>query len=156
MRVVQGGLDNPRVVELVDIHVTRARTETARGSAHSLESTGLEAADITFWSVWEGEEAAAIGALRMIGPHLAEVKSMHTAERFRGRGVASVLLRHIIAEARSRGVTRLSLETGAWDYFLPSHALYARHSFVPCEPFGAYRDDPNSRFFTLELEGPAG
>jgi putative acetyltransferase len=64
------------------------------------------------------------------------------------------MLRHIIAAARSRGMTRLSLETGSWPYFAPAHALYARHGFVECDPFGAYRPDPNSVFMTLEL--PAG
>ena len=76
---------------------------------------------------------------------------MHTAAALRGRGVASAMLRHIIGEARSRGMTRLSLETGSWLYFAPARALYARHGFVECGPFGEYREDPNSVFMTLEL-----
>lgn len=151
LRVVQGGLDDPRVVALIDAHVTRARAETARGSAHSLEAHGLDAPDITFWSAWIGDAAVGVGALRVLCADLGEVKSMHTAEACRGRGVASALLRTIIDAARGRGLARLSLETGAWDYFLPSHALYRRHGFEPCPPFAGYHDDPNSRFFTLAL-----
>ena len=56
-----------------------------------------------------------------------------------------------MAEAGARGYRRLSLETGAQTGFLPAHALYLRHGFVPCGPFGDYRDDPNSRFFTLQI-----
>ena len=37
---------------------------------------------------------------------------MRTASTAFGRGVGSKMLTHIIAEAKSRGMTRLSLETG--------------------------------------------
>ena len=74
---------------------------------------------------------------------------MHVAEAARGRGIGGAMLRHIIAEAAARGMSRLSLETGAWPYFAPARALYARHRFVECPPFGDYRQDPNSVFMTL-------
>jgi putative acetyltransferase len=48
-------------------------------------------------------------------------------------------------------MSRLSLETGSWAYFAPARALYARHGFVECAPYGAYKLDPNSVFMTLEL-----
>ena len=82
---------------------------------------------------------------------------MHTAEAARGRGVGSAILRQIMAAARRRGMSRLSLETGSWAYFAPARGLYARHGFVECPPFGDYRPDPNSVFMTLVLgaESPA-
>jgi len=61
------------------------------------------------------------------------------------------MLRHIIDVASISGMTRLSLETGSWDYFKPALALYRRHGFVECAPFDAYRPDPNSIFFTRDL-----
>jgi putative acetyltransferase len=64
MRIVEGGLDDPRVVALLDTHVIRARAETARGSAHALDLTGLRAPDVTFWSAWEGDAVVGVGALR--------------------------------------------------------------------------------------------
>ena len=155
VRIEKGGLDDPRVQALILAHTTRARAETARGSAHSLDTSNLRAPDITFLTAWRGEAPVAIGALRMLIPELAEVKSMFTADSERGQGVASAMLRLITNIARAKGVRRLSLETGAWDYFLPAHALYSRHGFAPCEPFGDYDDDPNSRFFTLALEADA-
>jgi putative acetyltransferase len=63
------------------------------------------------------------------------------------------MLRHIIASARKDGISRLSLETGSWEYFRPARALYAAHGFVECPPFGAYVPDPNSSFMTLDLRG---
>ena len=151
LRIVDGGLDDPRVVALLQLHLTRARAETARGSAHALDLTALRAPEVSFWSVWESDELLAVGALKQLSAEHGEVKSMHTAEAARGRGVGSALVRHIMAEARTRGMRRLSLETGSWPYFLPARALYARHGFVECGPFGDYRDDPNSVFMTIEL-----
>ncbi len=151
MRIVEGGLDDPRVVELLHLHVTRARAETAPGSAHALDLSGLRASDVTFWSAWDGETLVGVGALRELSADHGEIKSMHTAEALRGRGVGTAILRHIIEAARARGMSRLSLETGTWAYFAPARALYARHGFVECEPFGDYRADPNSVFMTLAL-----
>ena len=155
MRIVEGGLDDPRVVALLNAHVARARAETARGSAHALDLSGLRAADVTFWSAWEGDELAGVGALKTLTPEHGEVKSMHTAESMRRRGVGGAILRHIVAAARARGMSRLSLETGSWPYFAPARALYARHGFVECAPFGDYRKDPNSVFMTLEITASA-
>ena len=92
-----------------------------------------------------------VGALKRLSAEHGEIKSMHTAEPARGQGVGSAMLRHIMAAARARGMTRLSLETGSWPYFVPARALYTRHGFVECGPFGDYREDPNSVFMTLEL-----
>lgn len=151
MHIVEGGLDDPRVEELLNRHVTRARAETARGSAHALDLSGLRAPDITFWSAWDGDSVVGVGALRQLTPEHGEVKSMHTAEGARRTGVGAAILGHIIASARARGMSRLSLETGSWPYFAPARAFYARHGFVDCPPFGEYKPDPNSVFMTLEL-----
>jgi putative acetyltransferase len=151
MRIVEGGLDDPRVIELLRFHLARAAAETAPGSAHALDLSGLRAPEVTFWSAWEDEVLAGVGALKQLGADHGEVKSMHTAEAMRRRGVGAALLGHIIASARGRGLARLSLETGSWPYFAPARALYAHHGFVECAPFGEYRPDRNSVFMTLTL-----
>ena len=155
MYIADGGLDDPRVVELLRAHLTRAAAETAPGSAHALDLSGLRAPDVTFWSAWEGrarDTLLGVGAVKALSADHGEVKSMHTAEAARRRGVGSALLGHIIAAARARGMSRLSLETGSWPYFAPARALYARHGFVECPPFGDYRRDRNSVFMTLALD----
>jgi putative acetyltransferase len=151
LHILEGGLDDPRVVALLQTHIGRARAQTARGSAHALDLEALRAPDVTFWSAWEGDQVVGVGALRRLSPAHGEVKSMHTAESARGRGIGSALLRHIMAAARARGMARLSLETGSWPYFLAARALYARHGFVECGPFGEYREDPNSVFMTRAI-----
>lgn len=61
------------------------------------------------------------------------------------------MLRHIIEVARARGMSRLSLETGSSEYFLPARALYRTHGFRECAPFADYVLDPNSVFMSLEI-----
>ncbi len=151
----QGGLDDPRVADLVNIHVTTARAHTAAGSAHAFDIAALRSADVTFWTIWDGTAPVGVGALKRLSPDHGEIKSMHTAQAMRGKGVARAMLRHIIAVARQRGMSRLSLETGSWDFFQPAHALYRGHGFVECLPFGDYRPDPNSLFMTLQLHSTA-
>jgi putative acetyltransferase len=151
MRIVQGDFSDPRVIDLLHIHLTSARAETAPGSAHALDLTGLQSPDISFWTIWDDETLLGFGALKRLSADHGEVKSMHTAQPMRGRGVGSAMLRHIIATARARGMSRLSLETGSWEYFWPARALYKSHGFVECPPFADYVLDPNSVFMSLDL-----
>lgn len=154
MPVTPGDLDDPRVIDLLRIHLTGARAETAPGSAHALDLAGLRSPDISFWTILEGNALLAIGALRRLSADHGEVKSMHTALSARRKGAGGAMLRHIIASARKAGMSRLSLETGSWDYFRPARALYARHGFVECPPFADYVPDRNSVFMTIDLRGP--
>ena len=152
MKIVSGGLDDPRVQNLLEHHLRTARAQTAPGSAHALDLTDLKSVDVRFWSAWDGERLIGIGALKQLSPGHGEVKSMHTAEAQRRTGVGAAMLRHVVDTARGMGMTRLSLETGSWAYFNPARALYRKHGFVECAPFGEYIEDPNSVFMTLELD----
>lgn len=125
------------------------------GSVHTLAPARLRGADITVFSAWDGEAVLGCAALRELGPHHGEVKSMRTAAAHRRTGVASALLRHVLDEARRRGYGRVSLETGTAAAFAPAHRLYERFGFRTCAPFGEYRPDPHSRCMTQALAGPA-
>jgi putative acetyltransferase len=149
-----GDFGDPRVIELLQFHLNAARAQTAAGSAHALDLAGLQSPDITFWTMWDDETLLGVGALKRLSPDHAEIKSMHTAQFARRSGVGSAMLKHIISAARASGISRLSLETGSWDYFKPAQALYKRHGFVECAPFGDYVLDPNSVFMTLEIYEP--
>jgi GNAT superfamily N-acetyltransferase len=92
-----------------------------------------------------------LGALKTLAPDHGEIKSMHTAESARKTGVGSAMLNQLMAKAREAGMSRVSLETGSWDYFLPARAFYRRHGFAECGPFANYKPDPNSVFMTREL-----
>jgi len=151
MRIIPGDVRDPRVVDLLHIHLTSARAETAPGSAHALDLTGLQSPGISFWTIWDDETLLGVGALKRLSADHGEVKSMHIVQSSRRRGAGSAMLHHIVATARASGMLRLSLETGSWDYFLPARALYRSHGFVECPPFAEYVLDPNSVFMSLDL-----
>jgi putative acetyltransferase len=70
----------------------------------------------------------------------AEVKRMYVRPHARGSGVARAILSRLEAEARARGVPRLTLETG--DGLHAAIRLYERAGFVSCAAFGAYAAMP--------------
>jgi putative acetyltransferase len=150
-KIIEGDLADPRVIQLLQTHLTKCRAETAVGSAHALDLSGLKLPEVKFFTLWEGETLLGMGAVKIIEPKHCEVKSMHTVEACRGKGLASVLLKHLIQVAKDLGAERLSLETGSWEYFHPARELYRKHGFVECGPFGDYLSDPNSVFMTLNL-----
>ena len=156
LRLLQGDLSDPRVVDLLRLHLTSARAATAPGSAHALDLSALQSPDVTLWTIWDDETLLGAGALKRLSADHGEIKSMYTAQTSRRRGAGSAMLRHIIATARASGMSRLSLETGSWDYFVPARALYRRHGFVECPPFGDYVLDPNSVFMSLDLRESSG
>jgi putative acetyltransferase len=151
MQITLGDLTDPRVVDLLHYHLTNSQTHSGPGSSHALDLKGLQSSDITFWTAWDGEALVAIGALKRLSEDHGEVKSMRTVQAAQRKGAGSAMLRHIISVARSRGISRLSLETGSWDYFRPAVALYRKHGFIECRPFADYVPDPNSIFMTLDL-----
>jgi len=151
LHIIPANLADPRIVALLQIHTTRALAETARGSGHALDRTGLQRPDIQVFAGWKGDDLLVIGALKRLDATTGELKSMHTAEAARRTGAGRAMLTHLIATARAAGMTQIYLETGSWPYFKPAVAFYQAHGFVPCPPFGAYQPDPNSLFFTLDL-----
>ena len=112
---------------------------------------GLREPGVTFWSMREDGRLLGVGALKELARDHGEVKSMRTAPHELGRGVGSAMLAHIVAQARSRGYARLSLETGNTEPFAAALHLYQREGFTPCGPFGGYQRTPFTRFFTREL-----
>lgn len=147
----EGGLDDARVQDLLRLHVAGMLANSPAQSCHFLDLSGLQRADVTFWSAWEGEDVIGMGALKQLDAQHGEVKSMRTAPAHLGKGVGAAMLEHILAAARARGLARLNLETGTAPAFEPAHRLYARYGFLPCPPFGDYAEDPHSRFLTLTL-----
>ncbi|MCC7389278.1 MAG: GNAT family N-acetyltransferase [Phycisphaerales bacterium] len=145
----------PAVAALLRGHLAELAGLSPPESMHALDVSALCAPGITFWSLAASEdpesEVIGCGALLELDPTHGEIKSMRTAKAHLRRGVASTLLRCILDEARARGYSRLSLETGSQEAFAPARTLYTRFGFVPCGPFGRYREDPNSVFMSRVL-----
>lgn len=137
--------------DLLALHLRGMQTYSPPESVHALDLSGLSGPDITVWSVWRGPDIAAIGALRVHPDGVGELKSMRTHPDHLRQGVAAALLEHLIAEARARGLTRLSLETGSGDAFEPALTLYRRRGFTNGEAFGGYVASDFNQFLHLEL-----
>ncbi len=144
-------LRDPAVLALIGEHVDGMYATSPPESVHALDTDALRAADVTFWTAWEGAELLGCGALKELDTRHAEIKSMRTAAGHLRKGIAAAILEHMIAVARERGYERLSLETGSGGPFEPALRLYEKHGFEYCGPFADYRDDPFSRFMTRRV-----
>ncbi|GAB4469087.1 MAG: GNAT family N-acetyltransferase [Elainellaceae cyanobacterium] len=159
MQIREDDLTGDKIAVLLREHLDNMHEITPPGSVHALDLERLrfrdgslrESPDITFWSVWQGDELLGCGALKELDATSGEIKSMRTVQAHRRKGVAAKMLEHILAEARRRGYSQLYLETGALAEFAPARSLYARYGFEPCGPFADYADDPNSAFMTKAL-----
>lgn len=151
MKIIIDDLSSPEVIALLETHLQHMIAITPPGSVHALDLNALKNPDVRFWSVWEGASLLGCGALKKLDPHHAEIKSMRTAGAYQGKGIASYLLQFILDEAKRSNFQRVSLETGAFDAFMPARKLYEKFGFSYCGPFADYVQDSNSVFMTIEL-----
>lgn len=139
------------VARLLDEHLLDMFATSPADSVHALDHTALSGPDIRFWIAREGPALLGCAALKPVPHNAGEIKSMRTATAARGRGVASLLLTHLVDVARQAQLDGIYLETGTQEYFAPARRLYRRHGFIECPPFANYRPDPNSVFMHLAL-----
>lgn len=151
MRILIDDLSGSEIARFLEEHLADMRAVSPPESKHALDLAGLRRPEVTFWVVRDQAHLVGCGALLELSRDHGEIKSMRTAKHRRGQGIASMLLRHMIREAESRGYRRLSLETGSMPFFAPARGLYAKHGFHLCPPFAAYREDPNSVFMTRTI-----
>jgi putative acetyltransferase len=111
--ICEDDLSGDATLRLLALHLSGMHANSPPGSVYALDLSGLKAPGVTVWSVREGAELIAIGALKELGNGGGEVKSMRTHPDHLRRGVAALLLGHITKQAKARGLTRLSLETEA-------------------------------------------
>ncbi|MBN4056202.1 GNAT family N-acetyltransferase [Rhodothermus sp. AH-315-K08] len=148
-------LSGPEIAELLDAHFVHALEHSPAESIHAFGVDRLRVPEITFWTVWSDGVLSGCGALLELSATHGEIKSMHTSVSHRGRGVATLVLEHILSVAGTRSYDRLSLETGTMEAFAPARALYSRFGFTPCAPFGDHVINPNSVCMTRHLR-PSG
>jgi putative acetyltransferase len=144
----------PDVRQLLERHLTFAHAHTPPQDVHALDIDGLLDPSVAFFSYRAAGQLLAVGALKQLDRRHAELKSMHTAQAARGRGIGRAMLDHLIGVARDRGCDRVSLETGTMAAFAPARALYTSAGFTPCGPFGNYTESPSNSFMTLPIDNP--
>jgi putative acetyltransferase len=136
---------------LLTYHLEQMHLNSPPGGVFALDLSGLRAPGVTVWTAWRGGDIAGVGALKLLGDGAGELKSMRTHPGHLRQGVAAALLEHIIGQARGRGLTRLSLETGSGPAFEPALALYRRRGFVDGDAFADYERSDFNQFLHLEL-----
>jgi len=146
-----GDFGDERVKALLTRHLEGMHANSPPGHVFALDWTGLQKPEISFYALWEGEDLLGFGALKELDARAGEIKSMRTADAHLRRGVAETILDHIIAEARQRGYTRLSLETGSGPAFEPALKLYRKYGFIEGSSFGGYEKSPFNQFLHLDL-----
>ena len=150
--IVEDDLTGGAVAALLEMHLEEMHRISPPCKVHAMPIERLRQPDVTFFSAWDGDTLAAVGALKEIDPGKGELKSMRAAPDYRGKGAGEAILLHLIAEARARGYGWLGLETGRPAEYLPAQNLYRKHGFTPCEDFGDYQADDFSICMSRDLD----
>ena len=148
LKSIEGNFDNFEVNELLKKHFIELRAASPEGSAHVLDIPGLKVPSIKFWSLWKNEKLIGCGALKFLDNDHGEFKSIRVHNNFRKKGYGIQVINHLIYEAQKLNIKKLSIETGAGDFFIPARKLFDKCGFEICEPFAHYRKDINSIYLT--------
>ncbi|MFE7197481.1 GNAT family N-acetyltransferase [Microbacterium oxydans] len=142
---------SPALAEFLVAHHAELEHTAPAESRHALVFERLLAPGVRLFAAHLDGAPVATGALAAVEEGHEEIKSMRTDPALRGQGLGRAMLTFLLADAESRGIGRLSLETGSADFFIPARALYAAAGFRECGPFGGYALDPYSTFMTVTL-----
>ena len=152
IKSIEGNFDHPEVNELLKKHFVELRDASPEGSAHVLNISGLKVPSIKFWSLWENNELMGCGALKFLDADHGEFKSIRVHDNFRGKGNGIKVINHLIIEAKKLKIKKLSIETGAGNFFVPARKLFNNSGFKAWPPFAHYKKDVNSLYFTKHLD----
>ena len=151
LKSIEGNFDNPEVHELLLKHFVELRAASPEGSAHVLDIPGLKDKSIKFWSLWNKNMLMGCGALKFLEKEHGEFKSIRIHDNFRRMGNGISVINHLINEAKKLNIKKLSIETGAGDFFQPARKLFKRCGFEICVPFAHYKEDINSVYLTKNV-----
>ena len=152
IKSIEGNFDNPEVDKLLNKHFIELRAASPEGSAHVLDINGLKVKSIRFWSFWQKENLIGCGALKLLENDHGEFKSIRVHDNFRNKGNGIKIINHLIGEAKKLNINRISIETGAGEFFEPARKLFKKCKFEPCEPFAHYKKDINSMYLTKLID----
>lgn len=151
LTIREDDLTHPQTLALLTLHLSGMASSSPPGHSFALDVSGLKAPGVTLYGAWDGEALAGIGAIKDLGDGAAELKSMRTHPDHLRKGVGAAILEHIIGEAKTRGIDRLSLETGSGEAFEPALELYRRRGFLSGGAFSDYVASEFNQFMHLDL-----
>jgi len=144
-------LSDGKIIQLLDSHLQEMHKYSPTESIHALDPETLKDASLTFWAARNDNELLGCGALKQLPEGCGEIKSMKTHNAYLRMGIGRSILNEILKEAEKRCYSHVSLETGSHDAFKPAISMYTKQGFIECGPFGSYKEDPYSKFFTKAL-----
>tara|TARA_B110000444_G_C18461877_1_gene420628 strand:+ start:54 stop:521 length:468 start_codon:yes stop_codon:yes gene_type:complete len=149
LKSIENNFDDPKVNELLIKHFIELRSVSPAGSAHVLDIEGLKDPTIKFWSLWKNNELIGIGALKFLDKYHGEFKSIRVNDKFRGEGNGLKVIDHLIYEAKKLDIIKISVETGAGDFFINARKLFIKSGFKVSKPFSNYKEDINSVYMNM-------
>ena len=152
LKSIEGNFDNLEVNDLLIKHFVELRAASPEGSAHVLDIPGLKVPSIKFWSLWKDNDLIGCGALKFLNKEHGEFKSIRIHDNFRSKGYGVNVINCLITKAKRLKIKRISIETGAGDFFIPARKLFKKTGFEVCEPFAHYKEDINSVYLTMLIE----
>ncbi|MBD1148796.1 GNAT family N-acetyltransferase [Pelagibacterales bacterium SAG-MED30] len=152
LKSIEGNFDHPEVNKLLNDHFIELRDASPEGSTHVLDIHGLKVPSIKFWSLWKDYQLVGCGALKFLEKDHGEFKSIRVHNNFRKKGNGIKVINHLIDEAKKLKIKRLSVETGAGEFFNPAKKLFEQCGFKPCPPFAHYKEDINSLYLTKLID----
>ena len=132
MRIEIDDVSRPEVLALLEEHLRNMYELSPPDQVFAFDASKLRAPGVVFWTAWTHEVS------------------------LRRHGAGRALLNHILQVSRERGYRELFLETGRHPAFAPAQTLYRSVGFRECGPFGAYEENGNSVFMSLQLRGGDG
>ena len=136
---IEGNFEDNEVHKLLTKHFIELRAASPKGSTHVLDIPGLKVDSIKFWSLWENGKLVGCGALKILDIDHGEFKSIRVHDDFRKKGYGTKIIENLINKARGLNIKRLSIETGAGQFFKPARKLFEKCEFKPCKPFAHYK-----------------
>lgn len=118
-------------------------------SRHGYSVDKLLTENMAFFLTHYNGSPAGCGGIQLFGTEYGEIKRMYVRQQFRGLGLGRLMLEYLADYAQQQGVGLLRLETGIHQG--AAIGLYKRFGFESIAPFGAYKDDPLSRFYEMRL-----
>ncbi len=148
IRIVRTDSTNPDFIGLVkQLDAYLARQD---GEEHSFYNQFNQVAALRYVIVaYEGEKPVACGAIKPLTPAAMEVKRMYTLPDYRGRRIATQVLRALETWTKELGYRLCNLETGKRQP--EAIALYEKCGYKRIANYGQYIGVDNSVCFEKEV-----
>jgi len=138
--------DAMMLIEELEEHLAPFYPATSR---HGYSVEKLIKQGVAFFVTRHDGVPAGCGGVQFYDTEYGELKRMFVRPKFRGLGLAKLMLEHLEAYSLEHNITLLRLETGI--HQKEAIGLYERMGYQRRSHFGEYTDDPLSLFFEKKI-----